>query len=207
MGHRAYSTPPTRNVTLKARVPRPYPPSRPRRAAHLPIGIESSRSISCQNSSATKIRPTALPPTPATDASRLGQFAAAFQGPVQPETANDRAQLVAVAHPSQTARDVFSPDHPYAGGENPTTAVRDDGRHRSELVHLGSAAVVCGDRRGLRQPHRFKGGGFASDRSRVESNLQRVDPTGNWRERCYFFHEFKKIHRIALRLIWGVRFS
>ena len=28
-------------------VPRPYPPSRPTRAAHLPIGNESSRSSSC----------------------------------------------------------------------------------------------------------------------------------------------------------------
>ena len=52
MGHRAYSTPPTRNVTLKARVPRPgvprpYPPSRRFRATYLPVGIESSRSVFC----------------------------------------------------------------------------------------------------------------------------------------------------------------
>ena len=50
--HRAYSAPPTRNLTLKASVPRPgvprpYPPSRPFRAANLRVGNESSRSISC----------------------------------------------------------------------------------------------------------------------------------------------------------------
>ena len=50
--HRAYSAPPTRNLTLKTSVPRPgvprpYPPSRPFRAAHLRVGNESSRSISC----------------------------------------------------------------------------------------------------------------------------------------------------------------
>ena len=52
MGHRAYSTPPTRNVTLTAGVPRPgvprpYPPSRRFRATYLPVGIESSRSVFC----------------------------------------------------------------------------------------------------------------------------------------------------------------
>ena len=52
MGHRAYSAPPTRNVTLKAGVPRPgvprrYPPARPTGAAHLPVGNEFYRSISC----------------------------------------------------------------------------------------------------------------------------------------------------------------
>ena len=52
MGHRAYSTPPTRNVTLTAGVPRPgvprpYPPSRRFRATYLPVEIESSRPVFC----------------------------------------------------------------------------------------------------------------------------------------------------------------
>jgi hypothetical protein len=52
------------------------------------------------------------------------------------------------------------------------------GGHRAELVHPGSAAIVCGYRRGLHRSHGLTDGSFAADRGITGSGPQRVKPTG-----------------------------